>query len=90
MSPNADLDEMSTRQTEYARTPTVSALSVFRHARGWTQKVTAERAGIAAETVSRIERGHESPQPRTASKLSTALGVPVELLFPATQTERKQ
>jgi len=56
-------------------------LRVARVLRGLSQHDLAERAHVARETVSRVERGM-SPQLRTARALSGALGVPIPELFP--------
>jgi transcriptional regulator with XRE-family HTH domain len=46
-----------------------------------TQEELAERAGITATALSRIERNEAEPRPSTLRKLSTALGVePRELI----------
>ena len=58
-----------------------SDLALCRIASGLTQAELAERAGLARETVSRIEGGH-APNLRTARALATALGWPVDTLFP--------
>lgn len=56
-------------------------LRTERRARGLTQAELAERAGIALETVSRIEQGHTRPTIRTLDKIAGALGIPVRDLF---------
>jgi len=56
-------------------------LRLARLVRGLSQHDLAERAHVARETVSRVERGM-SPQLRTARALSGALGVPISELFP--------
>jgi transcriptional regulator with XRE-family HTH domain len=45
---------------------------------GLTQAQLAEKAGIARETVSRIERSERFPTPRVAALLAEAVGMPVE------------
>jgi transcriptional regulator with XRE-family HTH domain len=48
-----------------------------RVARGWTQRVLAERAGLGMETVHVLERGRKRPRSSTTTLLGMALGVPV-------------
>lgn len=48
-----------------------------RVARGWTQRVLAERAGLGVATVYVLERGRKRPRSSTAALLGIALGVPV-------------
>ena len=46
-----------------------------------SQRELAERAGIWYPTVSRIEKDHAEPHPRTIRKLAKALGIdPAELV----------
>ena len=47
----------------------------LRTASGFTQARLAERAGMATQAVSRIERGERSPTLETLDKLAAALGV---------------
>lgn len=63
-----------------------SPLSVFRFSQGLTQSQLAERAHVARETISRLERGAQ-PQARTASAISVALGLDEDLLFPTEVSE---
>jgi putative transcriptional regulator len=56
-------------------------LKLLRVARGWRQADLAATAGIARETICRIERGRERPQLETAMALARALGRPVDDLF---------
>jgi transcriptional regulator with XRE-family HTH domain len=67
------------QQTAARRLPSPLALLRFRS--GLTQEELAERAGIARESVSRLERGG-MPQFTTAAALARALGVPVDAIFP--------
>ena len=53
----------------------------YRDALGWTQSQLASRCGLAAATVSRVERGLERPSARTAVALAEALGVEVARLL---------
>ncbi len=48
-----------------------------------TQVELAQRAGISADSVNKIETGHHSPRPTTLRKLATALGVEVGELMEA-------
>jgi transcriptional regulator with XRE-family HTH domain len=45
---------------------------------GWTQAVLAERAGLEANSIARLERGEREPSWRTVVALVEALGVSVE------------
>jgi transcriptional regulator with XRE-family HTH domain len=58
-----------------------SPLSLFRFAKGETQNSLASKAGVARETVSRLERG-ATPQGRTAAAIADALGIAEDLIFP--------
>lgn len=51
---------------------TIPVLARLRGRRGWTGRDLARRAGIADETVSRIENG-KMPSPPTIAKLAAAL-----------------
>lgn len=58
--------------------------ALIRHHRdraGLTQADLAEKAGIASETVSRIERGSLAPSFETLADFATALGVDVRDFF---------
>ena len=52
-------------------------LRELRRARGLTQEVLSERAGISVDAVNRIEHGSRAPTLGTLAKLATALGVEV-------------
>jgi transcriptional regulator with XRE-family HTH domain len=58
-----------------------SPLSLFRFSQGLTQSQLADRAHVARETVSRLERG-ATPQGRTAAAIAGALGIAEDLIFP--------
>jgi len=46
-----------------------------------SQQALAERSGVSADTIVKLERGQREAQPRTLGKLAEALGVePRELL----------
>lgn len=64
-----------------------SDLALCRISEGLTQAALAERAGVARETVSRVEGGH-APNLRTAWALARALGWPVDALFPQADDTR--
>jgi putative transcriptional regulator len=69
------------------------ALRKLRTRQGYTQADLAERAGLAYETISRIESGREPPSLRTAVQLANAFGVPVDELIgrsPAPTTAGKR
>lgn len=53
----------------------------LREARGMTQEQLAERAGLAADTIRRLEYTDFSPSLRTLRKLCKALGISVGTLF---------
>ncbi|MBP7602045.1 MAG: helix-turn-helix transcriptional regulator [Thermoflexales bacterium] len=48
-------------------------LSERRKQLGWTQEMLAERVGVDAETISRIERGAHLPSLPTLNRLAVAL-----------------
>ena len=56
-------------------------LKKHRKARGWDQNDLAEKANIARETISKIERGKCDPQISTLRAIAGAFGInPAELL----------
>ena len=58
-------------------------MKVLRAARGLTQEGLAEKAGVAIETIQRLETGNSTPLSKTLQKLGEALDVsPDELLSP--------
>ena len=57
----------------------MSRIKLLRQARGWRQADLAERAGLHADSVGRIELGRR-PHRSTAKRLADALGVPPEIL----------
>ena len=73
----AALDRLGQRKREFA-----SRLELILAEKGITQEQLAERLGVTQPTVSAILSGQHKPQPRTLSKLSEALGVKVEALWP--------
>jgi len=56
-------------------------LRAVRNEREWTQEVLAERSGIQAAEISRIENGRRDPQVSTVLRLAAALGIPPARLF---------
>ncbi len=58
-----------------------SNLKAARKKRGWTQEELAERSGVQAGEISRMEAGKRDPQISTLEKLAAALEVrPGQLL----------
>jgi len=68
--------------TTYGPHPTRNALTAARLDRDWSQGELGRRAGIARETVCRLERGYECPSWRTAVALARTLGLAPHALFP--------
>lgn len=56
-------------------------LSLARKRRRLTAKALAERTGLAADTVSRLERGSNQPDDLTVAKLARALAFPVGFFY---------
>lgn len=56
-------------------------LKLARARRGLTAKALAEQAGVSVDTIKRLEKGRNEPEPDTIKKLSGALGYPVEFFF---------
>jgi Zn-dependent peptidase ImmA (M78 family)/DNA-binding XRE family transcriptional regulator len=56
-------------------------LALARMRRRMTGKALASSAGITADTLSRLERGHRPPDDSTAAKLAEALAYPIEFFF---------
>ncbi len=63
-----------------AITRSLVPLRVARERACLTQAELAERAGIHAMTVHRIEREREVPRPSTKRRLATVLGVPAAII----------
>ena len=58
-----------------------SNLRAARKKRGWTQEDLAERSGVHAGEISRMESGKRDPQVSTVEKLAAALEIrPGQLL----------
>jgi transcriptional regulator with XRE-family HTH domain len=64
-----------------------SALKDLRRQRGYSARQVAERSGISAAMVSRIENGLVSPSVGTMAALAQALEVPIAALFREARTE---
>lgn len=58
-------------------------ITALRQAKGWSQELLAENAGINLRTLQRIENGHSSPRGDTLRRLSKALETELEVLFDA-------
>lgn len=56
-------------------------LRSLRLARGLTQTALGEKAGLRRSHISRVEQGSRSPSLETLERLTTALGVPLYILF---------
>lgn len=61
----------------------MSRLREIRVAMGLNQRELSEAAHTPQAIVSALERGVLKPWPKVAQRLSEALGVPTERLFPA-------
>ena len=46
-------------------------------------------SGVMEATISRIERGHQTPHISTKRKLAAALGVPMWMIWPGSKHRRK-
>lgn len=75
---------------EYAEEATASPLYLFRHLKRWSQAELAERAQIGRDTVSHLESGFQRPRIDTANRLSLALEVPVDVLFPPDNGQERE
>lgn len=58
---------------EFSRVSLARKVIIGRRAAGWSQAELARHAGIRAETVNRIEKAKNTPDPRTFDKLTQAL-----------------
>ena len=67
----------------------LSPLYLLRHSRRLSQAALAQRAGLARETISRLEMGRESPRWETVLKLADALGYPPTTLFPPPRRDKE-
>ncbi len=55
----------------------MNKLVYWRAKRGLSVRELEEKSGVAASTISKLEKGKRSPQPSTLGKLATALEVDV-------------
>ncbi len=74
------------RICDHHRVPAGSAknqrLRLARARRGWSQARLAREAGVATDTIVRLEAGRARPRAVSAWRIANALGVPVGDLFP--------
>jgi len=56
-------------------------LSLARMRRRLTAKALAELTGLAADTISRLEKGSNQPDDLTVAKLARGLGFPVDFFY---------
>jgi transcriptional regulator with XRE-family HTH domain len=56
-------------------------LRELRQRRGWTQKYTAQKSGLAAATIQRLECGQFSPTLELFFKVAGAFGLPAGALL---------
>ena len=56
-------------------------IRALRNAQGLSLQALAERCGLSANAISRIERGENSPTVSSLHRLATTLGVPITDLF---------
>ncbi len=61
-------------------------IAKFRKAAGLTQEQLADKLSVALETVSRMERGVNTPSIKTLGRIGDALNVPARDFFP-TETD---
>lgn len=59
-----------------------SKLKVYRALLGVTQESLSERSNVSTVTISLLEAGKRSPRTKTQNRLSHALGVEADRLFP--------
>jgi transcriptional regulator with XRE-family HTH domain len=62
-----------------------AALKRFRHRNGITQRALASKASVTVTTISRVERGANSPTWSTLSAIARALDVSMEELGSAVE-----
>lgn len=58
-------------------------IASLRNARGFTQEVLAERSGLSADTIRRIELNSKSPNINTLRRLAAGLDMQLSTLFDA-------
>ena len=59
----------------------VPQLKMLRYAKGYTQQVLADAAGISRDTYQNIESGRSDPRASTLQSIAKVLGVEVQDLF---------
>ncbi|MGI9020019.1 MAG: helix-turn-helix transcriptional regulator [Solirubrobacterales bacterium] len=80
---------MSTPQGNRSARTAEHPLRYTRHIRGLSQQQLADLTGLDRTTLSRLENGHERPQPRTRAVLARALRCDPDSLFgPPRSTSR--
>ena len=77
----------SERMTETDHLNVGSRLRNLRQQRGLSMQVLAERSGLSANAIGRVERGESSPTVSSLQRCARALGVPVTAFF-ETQAQR--
>lgn len=65
----------------------MSVIKRLRLEKGWSQKRLAEEAGLSQSFIHSVETGEKSPTIRSIRKIAKALGVPVEKIIHAGETE---
>ena len=58
----------------------IKQLISLRKERGYSQRELAERSGVDASQLAKIERGYNSPSIATLTKLAEALGAEIKLI----------
>jgi len=56
----------------------MDALRRMRELRSLSQRELADKSGVDASTINRLEKGMRKPWPRTLRKLAASLDIPVE------------
>lgn len=56
-------------------------IAKYRKIKGWTAEQLAERAGVGASTMRKVESGHSSPSTFWAGKVADALGIDARKLY---------
>ncbi len=70
-----------TRKTDLVAKSLGKRVRALRTARGWSQERLAEEAGMHRTYMWGIEQGTRNPSLRHLSRLSDALGVPLQSIF---------
>lgn len=58
----------------------IKQLISLRKERGYSQRELAERSGIDASQLAKIERGYNSPSVATLTKIAEALGADIKVI----------